>query len=196
MATDIAFALAVLAVVGSHLPPALRAFLLTLAVVDDMGAITVIALFFSDTIDLIPLVIAGALLVLYFFLQRARVTSPWLYLPLALTVWALFHDAGVHATVAGVLLGLLTRVKPDPDEERSPAERLEHRMRPISAAVAVPVFAFFTAGVTLTSVTSAESSLTSRSSASSSAWSSASWSEFSERVGSLPVSQAPNSTHR
>jgi NhaA family Na+:H+ antiporter len=149
MATDIAFALAVLAVVGSHLPPALRAFLLTLAVVDDLGAIVVIALFFSDALNPTLLVIAGALLVLYFLLQRARVTSAWLYLPLAFVVWALFHDAGVHATVAGVLLGLLTRVKPDVDEERSPAERLEHRIRPISAAIAVPAFAFLSAGVVI-----------------------------------------------
>jgi NhaA family Na+:H+ antiporter len=148
MATDIAFALAVLAVVGSHLPPALRAFLLTLAIVDDMGAIAVIALFFTSTINLVPLFTAAALLVLYFFLQRRRVTSAWLYVPLGLIVWGLIHDSGVHATVAGVLLGLLTRVKPDTDENASPAERLEHRVRPISAGIAVPIFAFLTAGVT------------------------------------------------
>ena len=149
MATDIAFALAVLAVVGSNLPPALRAFLLTLAVVDDLGAITVIALFFSEQIKLIPLVIAGVLLCLYAILQRSRVRSSWIYAPLALGVWAMFHDSGVHATVAGILLGLLTRVKPDDDEHHSPAERLEHRIRPLSAAVAVPAFAFLSAGVAL-----------------------------------------------
>jgi NhaA family Na+:H+ antiporter len=149
MATDIAFALAVLAVVGSHLPPALRAFLLTLAVVDDLGAITVIALFFTDYLKLIPLLIAIALLVGYYFMQRARVTSPWIYIPLALVIWALIHESGVHATVAGVALGLLTRVKPDDDEQHSPAERLEHRVRPLSAGVAVPIFAFLSAGVAM-----------------------------------------------
>ncbi|MEO8106245.1 MAG: Na+/H+ antiporter NhaA [Actinomycetes bacterium] len=149
MATDIAFALAVLAVVGSHLPPALRAFLLTLAVVDDLGAITVIAVFFTDYLKLIPLLIAVALLVAYYFLQRARVTSQWLYIPLALVIWALIHESGVHATVAGVALGLLTRVRPDPDEDHSPAERLEHRVRPLSAGVAVPIFAFLSAGVAM-----------------------------------------------
>lgn len=149
MATDIAFALAVLAVVGSSLPPALRAFLLTLAVVDDLGAITVIALFFSDKIKVLPLVVAGLLLVGYVLLQRARVRSAWIYVPLALTIWVLVHEGGVHATVAGVLLGLLTRVRPDDDESASPAERLEHRIRPLSAAVAVPVFAFLSAGVAL-----------------------------------------------
>ncbi len=149
MATDIAFALAVLAVVGSHLPPALRAFLLTLAVVDDLGAITVIALFFTDYLELVPLLIAIALLIGYYFLQRARVTSQWLYIPLALVIWTLVHESGVHATVAGVALGLLTRVKPDPDEDHSPAERLEHRVRPLSAGVAVPIFAFLSAGVAM-----------------------------------------------
>lgn len=150
MATDIAFALAVLAVVGSSLPPALRAFLLTLAVVDDLGAITVIALFFTENIDFTALLVSVALLVAYALLQRARVTSAWIYVPLALGVWVAMHDSGVHATVAGVLLGLLTRVKPDPDEEHSPAERLEHRVRPLSAGVAVPAFAFLSAGVALT----------------------------------------------
>ncbi len=149
MATDIAFALAVLAVVGSHLPPALRAFLLTLAVVDDLGAIAVIAIFFTESIDFVALTIAAVLLVVYALLQRARVTSTWLYVPIALAVWTAMHDSGVHATVAGVLLGLLTRVKPDADEDHSPAERLEHRIRPISAGLAVPAFAFLSAGVPL-----------------------------------------------
>ena len=147
MATDIAFALAVLAVVGSHLPPALRAFLLTLAVVDDLGAITVIAVFFTDYLRLLPLLIATALLIGYYLLQRRRVTTRWIYIPLALVIWTLLHDSGVHATVAGIAMGLLTRVKPDDDEDHSPAERLEHRVRPISAGVAVPVFAFLSAGV-------------------------------------------------
>lgn len=147
MATDIAFALAVLAVVGSHLPPALRAFLLTLAVVDDLGAIAVIAVLFTDSLEVIPLVIAATLLVAYFLLQRARVTAWWTYLPLAFAIWALIHESGVHATVAGVALGLLTRVKPDSEEDHAPAERLEHRVRPISAGIAVPVFAFLSAGV-------------------------------------------------
>jgi NhaA family Na+:H+ antiporter len=147
MATDIAFALAVLAVVGSHLPPALRAFLLTLAVVDDLGAIAVIAIFFTDHLELVPLISAIALLVVYWMLQRRRVTSWWIYVPLAFAVWTLVHASGVHATVAGVALGLLTRVRPDTDEQHAPAERLEHRVRPISAGVAVPIFAFLSAGV-------------------------------------------------
>ena len=147
MATDIAFALAVLAVVGSHLPPALRAFLLTLAVVDDLGAIAVIAIFFTADLEVIPLVIAVTLMICYFLLQRARVTAWWTYIPLAFAIWALVHESGVHATVAGIALGLLTRVRSDDEEEQAPAERLEHRVRPVSAGFAVPVFAFLSAGV-------------------------------------------------
>jgi NhaA family Na+:H+ antiporter len=75
------------------------------------------------------------------------VTAWWTYLPLAFGIWALVHASGVHATVAGVALGLLTRVRSDGDEERAPAERLEHRVRPVSAGFAVPVFAFFSAGI-------------------------------------------------
>ncbi len=147
VATDIAFALAVLALTASALPPPVRLFLLSLAVVDDLGAITLIAVLFSDDLNGLALVGAAVLLVAYALLQRQRVRSSWLYVPIALATWALVHEAGIHATVAGVALGLLTRVRHDAGEKWSPAERLEHRLQPLSAAVCVPVFAFFAAGV-------------------------------------------------
>ncbi len=149
MATDIAFALAVLAVAGSHLPSALRAFLLTLAVVDDMGAITVIAVFYTETFKAGSFALAVLALGVWWVMQRRRVTSPWLLIPVAVVAWAFMHDSGVHATVAGVVLGLLTRVRPDADETTSPAEHLEHVVRPWSAGFAVPIFAFLAAGVPL-----------------------------------------------
>ena len=149
VATDIAFALAVLAVIGSALPTALRAFLLTLAVVDDLGAILVIAVAYTSSIRLGSLAAAVAGLGVWAWLQHRRVRSGWLLIPLAVVVWALVHDSGIHATIAGVALGLLTRVRPDPDESHSPAERLEHLTRPVSAGVAVPVFALLSAGVPL-----------------------------------------------
>ncbi|MFC6161438.1 Na+/H+ antiporter NhaA [Kribbella jiaozuonensis] len=148
-ATDIAFALAVLAIVGSSLPSALRAFLLTLAVVDDFGAILVIAVFFSHGFHLLSLLAAVVLIALWYFLQRRRVRTPFLYIPIALATWWFMHESGIHATIAGVALGLVTRVVADPGEEHAPAERIEHRLRPWSAGVAVPVFALFAAGVTL-----------------------------------------------
>lgn len=148
MATDIAFALAVLAVMGSRLPVALRAFLLTLAVVDDLGAILVIAVFYSHGFSAVPFALSVLGMALWFVLQRMRVDTWLVYVPLALVVWGLEHASGVHATVAGVALGLLTRVRPDPGEAASPADRYEHAVRPLSAGVCVPLFAFFSAGVT------------------------------------------------
>jgi len=149
-ATDIAFALAILAVVGSALPSQLRAFLLTLAVVDDLLAIGIIAFFYSTDIHLTALLVSVAAFGVYAALQRLRVRSSVLYLPLAVIAWGAMHESGVHATIAGVVLGLLTRVIPDDDEVRSPAERLEHRIAPLSSAVAVPFFALLSAGVQLT----------------------------------------------
>ncbi|MFG1627797.1 Na+/H+ antiporter NhaA [Kribbella sp. NPDC049227] len=148
-ATDIAFALAVLAIVGSSLPSALRAFLLTLAVVDDFGAILVIAVFFAHGFHLLPLLASVALIAVWYVLQRRRVRTPFLYVPIAIAAWWFMYESGIHATIAGVALGLATRVVPDPGEEHAPAERIEHRLRPWSAGVAVPLFALFAAGVTL-----------------------------------------------
>ncbi len=152
MATDIAFALAVLAVAGRRLPVQVRIFLLTLAVVDDLGAITVIALFYTEAVQAVPLLIAAVLLGVYAYLQKKRVRAWYIYIPLALVIWDMVHRSGVHATVAGVALGLLTRAKLDPGEEEAPAERLQHRVHPISAGFCVPLFAFFAAGISLAGI--------------------------------------------
>ncbi|WP_372671578.1 Na+/H+ antiporter NhaA [Amycolatopsis kentuckyensis] len=149
VATDIAFALGVLALTASNLPSSARVFLLSLAVVDDLGAIVVIAVVFTTGFDLVAVAVAVAALALYAFLQHRRVRTAWLYVPLALVVWVAVHSAGIHATIAGVALGLLTRVRPDEGEAEAPALRLEHRLQPWSAAVAVPVFALFAAGISV-----------------------------------------------
>ncbi|HVW44994.1 MAG TPA: Na+/H+ antiporter NhaA [Amycolatopsis sp.] len=146
-ATDIAFALGVLALTGSNLPGSARVFLLSLAVVDDLGAIILIAVLFTSGFNLIAAAVAVVALALYAWLQHRRVRTAWIYVPLAVVVWVSVHSAGVHATIAGVALGLLTRVRPDPDEQAAPALRLEHRLQPWSAAVAVPLFALFAAGI-------------------------------------------------
>ncbi|WP_159046579.1 transcriptional repressor LexA [Streptomyces sp. XY413] len=117
MATDIAFALAVLAVLSTHLPAALRAFLLTLAVVDDLGAILIIAVFFTSDLNLWALAGAFAGLALFYLLQRLRVRGWWWYVPLGLAIWALMYNGGVHATVAGVAMGLILRTTRDKDED-------------------------------------------------------------------------------
>lgn len=153
-ATDIAFALAVLAVISTHLPAALRTFLLTLAVVDDLLAIGIIAFFYSS--DLAPAYLLLALVPLAAFgvLVQLRVRAWYLLVPLALATWALVHASGIHATVAGVLLAFtvpVLRSQKNGGPEAGPglAEVFEHRLRPLSAGVAVPVFAFFSAGVAL-----------------------------------------------
>ncbi|MBR7743398.1 Na+/H+ antiporter NhaA [Phycicoccus sp. BSK3Z-2] len=155
-ATDIAFALAVLAVIGSNLPSALRSFLLTLAVVDDLIAITIIAIFYTSDLQVMPLLVALIPLAAFAFLTQRRIGVWYLLIPLAALTWGFVHASGVHATVAGVLLGLAVPVKPRkrgvPKISTMPAEedvahRFEHRMRPISAGIAIPVFAFFSSGV-------------------------------------------------
>ncbi|MCY0955237.1 Na+/H+ antiporter NhaA [Streptomyces sp. H27-S2] len=149
MATDIAFALAVLAVISTHLPSALRAFLLTLAVVDDLGAILIIAVFFTSDLNLWALGGAFAGLAVFYLLQRYRVRGWWWYVPLGIAIWALMYNGGVHATVAGVAMGLILRTTRDKGENASPAARVSHLVHPISAGVAVPLFALFAAGVSI-----------------------------------------------
>ncbi|WSQ15228.1 Na+/H+ antiporter NhaA [Streptomyces sp. NBC_01231] len=149
MATDIAFALAVLAVISTHLPTALRAFLLTLAVVDDLGAILIIALFFTSSLNFWALAGAFAGLVVFYLLQRLRVRGWWWYLPLGVVIWALMYNGGIHATVAGVAMGLILRTTRDEGEKASPGERTGHLLHPLSAGVCVPLFALFAAGVSV-----------------------------------------------
>ncbi|MEU6577130.1 Na+/H+ antiporter NhaA [Streptomyces sp. NPDC046805] len=148
-ATDIAFALAVLAVIGTSLPSALRAFLLTLAVVDDLCAILIIAVFFTDRIDFAALGGAVLGLVVFWVLLRTGVRGWYVYIPLALVIWALMYNSGVHATIAGVAMGLMLRCTTREGEEQAPGERVEHLVRPLSAGLAVPLFALFSAGVTV-----------------------------------------------
>ncbi|WP_225837743.1 Na+/H+ antiporter NhaA [Streptomyces sp. NK08204] len=148
-ATDIAFALAVLAVIGTSLPSALRAFLLTLAVVDDLFAILIIAVFFTDRIHFAALGGAAAALVIFWLLLRKGVRGWYVYVPLALLIWALMYNSGVHATIAGVAMGLMLRCTTRQGEEHSPGQHIEHLVRPLSAGLAVPLFALFSAGVSV-----------------------------------------------
>lgn len=155
-ATDIAFAVAVLAIMGSHLPTALRLFLLTLAVVDDFIAITIIAFFYASDIQPVPLLAALVLAAFYGLLAqrysrffRLQPAAAWLILlPIGVVVWVLVHASGVHATIAGVALAFTIPVR-NREGESDPglAETFEHRFRPFSTGFAVPVFAFFAAGV-------------------------------------------------
>ena len=172
-ATDIAFAVAVLAVIGSHLPTALRLFLLTLAVVDDLLAIAIIAVFYTSEINVPALALTVVPVAVYAFLaQRYRrffglkPAAAWLILlPIGVVAWALLHASGIHATIAGVVLGftipvLRSKESGGPDARPGLAEIFEHRFRPLSAGFAVPVFAFFSAGVALGGIEGLTSALT------------------------------------
>ncbi|MEV1157243.1 Na+/H+ antiporter NhaA [Micromonospora chokoriensis] len=160
-ATDIAFALAVLGVINTNLPAAMRTFLLTLAVVDDLLAIVIIAVFYTSSLHFGPLLLALVPLALFGLLVQRRVRSWWLLLPLAATTWTLVHASGVHATVAGVLLAFTVPViRRTPGPGRGLAEHFEHRIRPLSAGVAVPVFAFFAAGVSIAGASGLGATLT------------------------------------
>lgn len=153
-ATDIAFAVAILAVISTHLPTGLRTFLLTLAVVDDLLAITIIALFYTSDLAPVYLALAAVPVLVFAVLVQKRIYSPWLLVPLALVAWVLMHESGVHATITGVVLGFTVPVlRRDGGDGPGLAEHLEHVVRPLSAGFAVPVFAFFAAGVTIGGLT-------------------------------------------
>jgi NhaA family Na+:H+ antiporter len=148
MATDIAFAVGVLALLGKRCRPAQRVLLLALAVIDDLGAIIVIALFYSSGIQLDGLALAAGGLLLLFVLQKLGVRASWAYVPVGLIVWAGAYRTGVHPTLAGVVLGLLTPVRAwEGHEEQAPVSRLQHLLHPWVAYVIMPIFALANAGV-------------------------------------------------
>lgn len=149
MATDIAFAIAVLALLGSRIPAGARLFLLAIAIVDDLIAITVIAIFYAESLHPVWLLVGLAGLALALAFRRLGAVSPLWYIPIGAVVWLGFYESGVHATVAGVLLGLVTPARQV--GERPVLEELEHLLHPWSSLVVVPIFALANAGVVFTS---------------------------------------------
>lgn len=148
-ATDIAFALAVLSIFGRGMPPAARTFLLTLAVVDDLLAIIVIAVFYSHGFNALALVAALAVVAVFGLLVRKGLTRWYLLIPLGLVAWWLMHSSGVHATIAGVLLGMTVPARPTRHEPQGMTARFAHLVHPVSAGLVLPVFALFAAGVNI-----------------------------------------------
>jgi NhaA family Na+:H+ antiporter len=151
-ATDIAFAIGVLALLGSRVPASLKLFLTTVAIVDDMGAVAIIAVFYSHGLTVLAL--AGAVLVAggMFAMNRLGVVRLWPYLIGFALLWVLVLMSGVHATIAGVVTAMLIPIRPSPgvpDHEDSPLHRLEHALNPWVAFAIVPLFGFANAGVSL-----------------------------------------------
>jgi NhaA family Na+:H+ antiporter len=146
MATDIAFALGVVALIGSRIPVALRIFLAAVAIVDDIGAVIVIAIFYSASISWPSLAVVGALVVALLLLNRAGVRRAAPYLVLGVALWVAVLESGIHATIAGVLLAMTIPARA-PDGESSLLERLEHALHTPVAFFIVPLFALANAGV-------------------------------------------------
>ncbi len=151
-ATDIAFALGVLSLLGKRVPPALKLFLLTLAIVDDLGAIVIIALFYTVELSAVSLLVAAAALVVLFLFNRYRVLSLSPYLLVGLVMWVAVLKSGVHATLAGVLLAFFIPLRAAPNESHTVAERIEHDLHGSVSFVILPLFAFMNTGVSLAGV--------------------------------------------
>ncbi|GKS03166.1 Na+/H+ antiporter NhaA [Sphingomonas aquatilis] len=149
-ATDIAFAIGVLALLGSRVPSSLKLLLTTVAIVDDMGAVAIIAIAYTDSIRVLALAGAGLALLVLYVLNRRQVMALWPYLLVGAALWLFVLQSGVHATIAGVMTAMLVPICRG--AASSPLHRLEHALHPWSAFAIVPLFGFANAGVSLTGV--------------------------------------------
>jgi len=145
-ATDIAFALGILAIIGAKVPLQLKVFLTSLAIFDDLGAIIIIALFYTEQLSMLSLIIAASMLTILFVLNRCNVTSTSPYIFIGVILWIAVLKSGVHATLAGVILALFIPIKGQEDEP-SPLKSLEHNLHTTIAFVVLPIFAFANAGI-------------------------------------------------
>ncbi|PHM47553.1 Na+/H+ antiporter NhaA [Xenorhabdus miraniensis] len=150
-ATDIAFALGVMALLGRRVPTALKVFLLALAIIDDLGVIIIIALFYTKTVSLGALGLAAATIALLAWMNRKGVTKTSVYLAVGVVLWICILKSGIHATLAGVIVGFLIPLRDKKGD--SPSETLEHELHPWVAYLILPLFAFANAGVSLQGVT-------------------------------------------
>ncbi|MDG1750480.1 MAG: Na+/H+ antiporter NhaA [Thalassotalea sp.] len=150
-ATDIAFALGILAVIGSKVPLQLKVFLTSLAIFDDLGAIIVIAFFYTDQLSVLSLSISAVMLALLFLLNRKGITDTAPYIFIGIVLWVAVLKSGVHATLAGVVLALFIPIKGKVGEP-SPLKSLEHNLHSLVAFIVLPIFAFSNAGINFTGV--------------------------------------------
>jgi NhaA family Na+:H+ antiporter len=153
MATDIAFALGILSLLGSRVPVSLKLFLLTLAIIDDLAAIIVIALFYSSDISIASLVVSAGALVVLFVINRMGVMRIAPYILVGIVLWVAVLKSGVHATLAGVVLAFFIPLTRGGDHHNSPLHHLEHMLHPYVALMILPLFAFANAGIPLEGLT-------------------------------------------
>jgi NhaA family Na+:H+ antiporter len=157
-ATDIAFALGVISLFGARVPASLKIFLAALAIIDDLGAVVVIAVFYTADLNLLALIAAAAVLTALYSLNRIKVLTLWPYLALGVALWVFLFASGVHATLAGVMLALTIPLKvtpgtPEASPSHSPLHKLEHMLHKPVAFGIVPIFGFANAGVSFKGVT-------------------------------------------
>ncbi|ASI91184.1 Na+/H+ antiporter NhaA [Vibrio mediterranei] len=150
-ATDIAFALGIMALLGKRVPVALKVFLLALAIIDDLGVIVIIALFYSSDLSTLALTIGFIMTAVLFMLNAKKVTSIPVYLLVGAVLWVSVLASGVHATLAGVVLGFAIPLKGN-EGEKSPLKHIEHALHPYVAFLILPIFAFANAGISLEGV--------------------------------------------
>lgn len=148
MATDIAFSLAIISMLGKSVPAAVKVFLAALAIVDDLGAIVVIALFYTEAIHWDYLMYSGIIIALLIALNFFKVKKLAFYLPLGAVLWYLMHHSGIHATIAGVILAFTIPTTPNDDTEPSPLEKLEHTLHLPVSFVIMPIFALANTNIT------------------------------------------------
>ena len=149
MATDIAIAIGILALLGDRVPASIRLFLLTLAVVDDIGAVMVIALFYNQGISFDYLIIAGLLISLMLLVYKTRFINMGIFLVAGVLLWIALHGAGIHASITGAIMGLLVPLSLTPGDRVPVADRLERATIPLSTLFVVPLFAFVNTGILL-----------------------------------------------
>ncbi|WP_413284368.1 Na+/H+ antiporter NhaA [Vibrio sp. MA40-2] len=150
-ATDIAFALGIMALLGNRVPVALKVFLLALAIIDDLGVIVIIALFYSGELSTLALTIGFIMTGVLFLMNSKNVTKLTYYVIAGLILWVAVLKSGVHATLAGVVIGFAIPLKGKPNEH-SPLKHLEHALHPYVAFLILPIFAFANAGVSLAGI--------------------------------------------
>ena len=152
-ATDIAFALGILTLMGSRAPTSLKVFLVSLAIFDDVGAIVIIALFYTEGLSPAALIVATLTIATLFTLNRRGVTSIAPYLFVGLVLWVAVLKSGVHATLAGVVMAMFIPIHDNKDPDNSPLRALEHDLHPFVAFTILPIFAFANSGINLDGVT-------------------------------------------
>lgn len=151
-ATDIAFALGILSLLGSQVPVAIKIFLTSLAIFDDVGAILNIALFYTDKISLMALIVVASCIPVLWIFNRRNLESKSLYMLLGLIMWTAMLKSGVHATLAGILLAMFIPMRSIKNENYSPLKDMEHDLHSVVAFFILPVFAFANAGIDLSSI--------------------------------------------